>query len=85
MGCGVSHRCGLDLALLWLWRRLAAIALIRPLAWEPPYAEGVALEKAKRQKKKKKEKKKEKLSLMFLRFSPCCMNIEDTSFFFVVA
>jgi len=27
-----------------------ATALIRPLAWEPPYAAGVALEKAKRQK-----------------------------------
>ena len=27
---------------------------IGPLAWEPPYAAGVALEKAKRQKKKKK-------------------------------
>ena len=34
-----------DLVLLWLWRRLAAIALIRPLAWEPPYATGVALKK----------------------------------------
>ena len=30
-----------------LWRRLAAIALIRPLAWEPPYAVSVALEKKK--------------------------------------
>ena len=30
--------CGLDLALLWLWCRLAAVAPIRPLAWEPPYA-----------------------------------------------
>ena len=29
------------------------MALIRPLAWEPPYAEDVAL---KRQKKKKKKK-----------------------------
>ena len=28
----------LDLTLLWLWHRLVAIALIRPLAWEPPYA-----------------------------------------------
>ena len=37
-----------DLALLW--RRLAATAQIRPLAWEPPYAMGVAL---KIQKKKK--------------------------------
>ena len=43
-------RCVKDLALLWLWRRPAATALIRPLAWEPPYAMGVALEKAKRQK-----------------------------------
>ena len=40
-------------ALLWLWCRLVATALIRPLAWESPYAQGAALEKAKRQKKKK--------------------------------
>ena len=40
----------MDLALLWLWCRPAAIALIRPLAWEPPYAAGGAL---KIQKKKK--------------------------------
>ena len=33
----------MDLALLWLWCRLAAVASIRPLAWEPPYAAGVAL------------------------------------------
>ena len=31
-----------DPALLWLWRRLAATALIQPLAWEPPY-DGVAV------------------------------------------
>ena len=42
-----------DVALLGLWCRPAAIAPIRPLAWEPPYAAGTALEKAKRQKKKK--------------------------------
>ena len=40
-----------DPALLWLWHRLVATAPIRPLAWEPPYAMGAALEKAKRQKK----------------------------------
>ena len=34
-----------DLVLLWLWRRPAATALIRHIAWEPPYAAGVALEK----------------------------------------
>jgi len=39
--------------LLWLWRRLAATALIRPLAWEPPYAAGAAQEIAEKKKKKK--------------------------------
>ena len=33
--------------LLWLWCRLAAVALIRPLAWEPPYAASAALKKKK--------------------------------------
>ena len=54
MGYGVGHRCGSDPELLWLWRRPAATALIGPLAWEPPYAEGVTLEKAKRQKNPQK-------------------------------
>ena len=56
MSCGVGYRLGLDLALLWLWRRPVATAQIRPPAWEPSYAAGVALEKAKRPKKKKKKK-----------------------------
>ena len=30
-----------------LWCRPATTALIRPLAWEPPYAKGAALEKTK--------------------------------------
>ena len=51
MGCGVGHRRGLDLVLLWLWHRPAAVAPIRPLAWEPPYAAGVALKRTERQKK----------------------------------
>ena len=42
MSCGVGQRCGLDPGLLW--HRPAATALIRPLAWEPPYAVGAALE-----------------------------------------
>ena len=29
--------------ILWLWRRLAAVAPIRLLAWEPPYAAGKKL------------------------------------------
>ena len=53
----VGCRCSLDPVLLWLWRRPAAIALLRPLAWEPPNAAGVALEKAKRQKNKNKKQK----------------------------
>ena len=52
---GVYHRCSLDLALLWLWHRPAAIAPIQPLAWEHPYAMGMAL---KRQKEKRKKKKR---------------------------
>ena len=32
-----------DPMLLWLWWGLAAVTPIRPLAWEPPYAAGVAL------------------------------------------
>ena len=49
MSCGVSGRCGSDLAWPWLWCGLAVTALIRPLAWELPYATGVVL---KRQKQK---------------------------------
>ena len=45
--CGVGRRCGSDLVLLWLWCRGAAVALIRLLAWEPPYAMGVALKSKK--------------------------------------
>ena len=41
----VGHRRGSDPMLLWLWRRLAAVAPIRPVAWEPPYAAGVALKR----------------------------------------
>ena len=56
MGCGVGRRRGLDPTLLWLWCRLAATVPIRPLTWEPPYAAGAALEKAKKTKRKKKER-----------------------------
>ena len=40
--------------MLWLWYRLAATVLIQPLAWEPPYAVGVAQRRQKTKKKKKK-------------------------------
>ena len=50
VSCGVGHRCGLDLVLLWLWHRL-----IQPPARELPYAVGTALKGKKKKKKKKKE------------------------------
>ena len=45
-----GRRHSSDLALLWLWHKPTATAPIPPLAWEPPYAMGVAQEMAKRQK-----------------------------------
>ena len=50
MSCGVGCRHSLDPVLLWLWCRLAAAAPIRPLAWAPPYAAGVAQEMAKKKR-----------------------------------
>ena len=50
MSCGVGHRLGSDPALLWLLLRPATTDPIRPLAWEPPYAAGMALEKTKKKK-----------------------------------
>ena len=50
MSCGVDPRRGSDLALLW--HRPVATTLVRPLAWEPPYATGVAPQKNKEKKKR---------------------------------
>ena len=55
MSCGVGCRCGSDLALLWLWHWLVAVAPVRPLAWELPYAMDTALKRKKKKKKKKKD------------------------------
>ena len=52
MNCGAGHRLSLDLALLCLWLWLAAIALMRPLSWELPYATSVVLKSQKKKKKK---------------------------------
>ena len=53
MSCGVGHGGSSNLAWLWLWP--AAVALIRCLAWEPPYDEGAALKEKKKKKRKKLE------------------------------
>ena len=47
VSCGVGHRRNLDPVLLWLWCRPGATAPIGPLAWEPPYASGIALKQQK--------------------------------------
>ena len=47
MSCGVGCRYGLDPALLWLWCRLAVVAPTGSLAWEHPYAAGLALKSRK--------------------------------------
>ena len=56
-GVAVSYGigCSSDLALLCLWRRPVATAVIGPQAWELPYAVGAALKETKRLKKKKKK------------------------------
>ena len=42
---------------MWLWHRLAAVAPIRLVAWELPYASGAALKKIKIKINLKKERK----------------------------
>ena len=47
MSSDVGRRRGLDPALLYLWRRPAAIVPIGSLAWEPPYVASAALKRKK--------------------------------------
>ena len=54
-GAGCRH----SLDTMWLWCRPAAIALIEPLAWEPPYTMGAALKKTKDTHTKKNKNKQE--------------------------
>ena len=57
MICGVGCRHSSDPVLLWLWYRLAAVALTGPLGppcWELPYAAGEALKRKKKQKQNQK-------------------------------
>ena len=59
MSCGVGCRGSLEPLWLWLWLwcRSAAVALLQPLAWEPPYATGATIKK-KRQKINKSKKER---------------------------
>ena len=72
MSSGIIRRCGLDPALLWLWHRRAAVAPIRPLVWELPYATGAAL---------KRQKNKMLPSLLGL----CYFLLEQSSYFMILS
>jgi len=54
-----------------------ATALIGPLMWEPPYASGVALEKAKRPKKPHQPNKQTKTTTKKYIWCPCCGAAEE--------
>ena len=47
MNCSVGRSRVSDLVLLWLWCWLVATSLTGILAWEAPYAMGMALERQK--------------------------------------
>ena len=49
--CGIGCRCSSDPVLLWY--RPAAVVLIQPLAWEPPYAMGEALRRKEKSQQQK--------------------------------
>ena len=53
MSGGMGHRHGSDPVLLWLWCRPAAVAPTGRLAWELPYAAGMALKSKKRKTEEK--------------------------------
>ena len=58
----MSYGVVADVAWIWhccgCWCRPALTAPIQPLAWEHPYAAGVALKRQKTKKLKKKKKKR---------------------------
>ena len=66
----------IDQAWIWLWLSLAAAALIWPLAWELPYAAGVALKR-----KKSDCKQYEKVYKEFIR----SRNISGTDLIYIIA
>ena len=62
MSCGVGSRCSSGLLLLWLWCRQAGAALVRSLAWEPPYAKDAALKRQRQTKQTNKQNTQKKTS-----------------------
>ena len=60
----VGRRCGSDLALMWLWCRLAAIALIRP----PSPGTSICHGRKKGRKEGRKEGRRENKDNQYLTF-----------------
>ena len=56
VSCGVGYRPSSELVLLWLWHRLADIALIWPLAWELAMCLECSLKETEKKKTKKQRK-----------------------------
>ena len=77
VNCGVGRRCSLDPVLLKLWCKPATVALIRPLAWELPYATDVAL-KSKKITKNKMSKQSSIFSVFFSEKSHTKSNYEES-------
>ena len=70
MSWGVDHRLGWDMVMVWLWP--AAVAPVRPLVWEPPYASGAALKSQKKNPKNKQKRRKDVLGS-----SPVAQQVKD--------
>ena len=83
MSCGVGHRYDSVLALLWLRCRLEAAALIRPIAWELPYAAGAALKRQKRREGRKEGRRKNVDKIMMITdIYPCSCQFYKKDFTF---
>ena len=67
VSCGVDCRHSLDPELLWLWYRPAAVAPIRPLAWELLVATKCSPKKTKTKTKTKtkKRQRRDRFALFF--------------------
>ena len=73
MSCGAGCRCGFDPALLWLWCRPAATALIWPCAWDLPCAVGAALKRQKKERGKEYSRQRRQLEQSPPAAQSCCI------------
>ena len=80
MSYGVVCKRGLDPALLWLWRRPAAVAPIRCRAWEPPYSADAALKRQKTEKKNNNIEYSNRWKYWMCVLNQTDMTLEETKF-----